>query len=193
MHSNIGKVFIVSGAILLAGCAGFQENKLRAIPDSEYVVNNAKKVKVFNRWKVEGAGSLINKDAAAALYKKSFEKALTESGCCDIVEGPTEATLVIDGTAIDHSNAAALVPAVITGLSLYTIPSWVTQEIDIRVDATSGTMKDKYQVNDSFTLVQWLPMMFAFPFTGGPVQNTEDLNSRTYKNLIVQLKNSGYL
>lgn len=114
----------------------------------------------------------MNQDAAAAIYKSAFEKEIKDSVCCGIVEDPTEASFVIDGTAIDHSNTAVLVPALITGLSLYTIPSWVTQTIDIKINAKSGEKTNSYQLNDSFTLVQWFSMLFAFPFTGGPVANS---------------------
>lgn len=193
MYVDVRKIALVSATVLATGCASFQAHNLPVVQDSEYKVTSAEKVKVFSRWKVETKSSVVNQDAAAAIYKSAFENEIKKSGCCEIVEGPTEAILVVDGTAVDHSNAAALVPAVITGLSLYTIPSWVTQTIDIKVNAKSGDKSSTYQLKDSFTLVQWLPMMFAFPFTGGPGANGEELNANTYRNLIVQLKKDGYL
>jgi hypothetical protein len=180
-------------ALIISGCAGFQAHKLPVAQDTEYKSTKSEKVKIFSRWKIESTGSLVNQDIAAAMYKKSFEKAVTESGCCDIVESPSEAALIIDGIAVDHSNAAALVPAAITGLSLYTIPSWVTQTIDLKINAKSRQRENSYQLTDSFTLVQWLPMAFAFPFKGGPMANTDELNSNTYKNLIIRLKQDSYL
>jgi hypothetical protein len=193
MYAHLKKVTFLPTAFLVASCAGFQAHNLPIAQDTEYKSAKHEKIKLFSRWKIEAASSLVNQDIATTMYKKSFDKAIIESGCCDIVESPTEAALVIDVTAVDHSNAAALVPAVITGLSLYTIPSWVTQTIDLKVNAKSGHKENSYQLNDSFTLVQWLPMAFAFPFKGGPMANTDELNSNTYKNLIIQLKNDGYL
>lgn len=193
MYNSIKKLTSVLVAVSVTGCAGFQAHNLPVAQDSEYKTVKTQKVKIFSRWKVESNSTLVNQDAAAAIYKSSFEKAVRESGCCDIVEGPAEAALVIDGTAVDHGNPAALIPAVITGLSLYTIPSWATQTVDLKVDAKSTAKSNSYQLTDSFTLVQWLPMMFAFPFKGGPIVNTETLNSNTYKNLVIKLKSDGYL
>lgn len=192
MYSNLKKIAVASIVVLVTGCASFQAHNLPMVKEAEYKVMAPQKTKVFSRWKVETTSTIVNRDAAAAVYKSAFEKELKESGCCDLVEGPTEAQLVIDGTAIDHSNAGALIPAFITGLSLYTIPSWATQTIDIKVNVKSGDKTHDYQLNDSFKLVQWLPMMFAFPFTGGPIVNGQQLSTNTYRNLIVQLKRDGY-
>tara|TARA_R110001592_G_scaffold52511_14_gene160739 strand:+ start:11271 stop:11852 length:582 start_codon:yes stop_codon:yes gene_type:complete len=188
----VGLVFIAI-CLVASGCASFKANNIPEVSDSEFKMVTNEKVKVFTRWKFETTSSIINKDAAAAIHKSAFEKVVNQSGCCDLVEGPTEANLIIDGTVVDHSSSAALIPAFITGLSLYTIPSWVTQTLDVTVKAEAGELQKNYQLNDSFTLVQWLPMLFAFPFTGGPVQNGEDLNENTYKHLIVQLKNDNML
>lgn len=193
MFKKVVGLILVSVFLVTSGCASFKANNIPEVLDNDYKISKTEKVKVFSRWKFETTSSIINKDAAAAIHKSSFEKAVNESGCCDLVEGPTEASLIIDGTVVDHSNSAALIPAFITGLSLYTIPSWVTQTIDLRVNAEAGSQTKSYELNDSFTLVQWLPMLFAFPFTGGPAANGEQMNENTYKHLIVQLKNDKLL
>lgn len=187
------RVIVLAGASLAAGCANFQAHKLPIVQDHEFRVANAGKVKIFSRWKVESSSVLTNKDAAAAIYKSAFEKEIRESGCCEIVEGPTEANLIVDGTAIDHADASVMLPAFITGFSLYTIPSWVTQEMDIKVKTSAGNKNSSYELNDSFTLVQWLPMMFAFPFTGGQEKNRQELHANTFRSLIVKLKKDAYI
>jgi hypothetical protein len=93
----------------------------------------------------------------------------------------------------DHSDMSALIPAFITGLSLYLIPSWVTEKVDLRVTAELNDKQYDYELNDSVKLVQWLPMIFAFPFTGTQAKNSEELMANTYNNLILQLSNDQFL
>lgn len=184
---------IISACILSSGCASFKANNLPVISDSDYNVSVPEKTKVFSRWSFDTTNIIVNKDAAAAVHKSAFEKAIQESGCCDIVEGPTEASVIIDGVVTDQSNSAALIPAMITGFSLYAIPSWVTETVDLKVNVEAKNKQSNYALNDSFMLVQWLPMVFAFPFTGGPIENGEELTSNTYRNLVVQLRDDKYL
>lgn len=193
MVKKIASLFVLFTVVLSSGCASFKAHNLPEVADSEYQISASEKTKVFSRWSFETTSSVINKDAAAAIHKSAFEKAVQESGCCEIVEGPTQADLVVDGTIKDHSDSAVLIPAVITGLSLYTIPSWVTETVDLKVSAESGDKKNSYELKDSFKMVQWLPMMFVFPFTGGPVKNSEELRSNTYKNLVLELRGDEFL
>jgi hypothetical protein len=193
MVKNVVSSLLVSACVVASGCASFKANNLPSVSASNYQLSVPEKTKVFSRWSFDTTSSLVNKDAAAAIHKSFFEQAITESGCCDIVEGPTEASLIIDGIVKDHSSSAVLIPAFITGFSLYTIPSWVTETVDLKVSANAGSKKNDYELNDSFKLVQWLPMIFAFPFTGGPTENSKELKTNTYKNLVIQLRNDNFL
>ena len=184
---------LVTLFLITSGCASFKAQNIPEVLDNEYKVSKEDKVKVFSRWKFESTSSIVNQDAAAAIHKSWFEKTVNQSGCCVLVEGPTEADLIIDGTLQDHSSSAALIPAFITGLSLYIIPSWVTGTIDLNVKAESGNLTKSYKLDDSFTLVQWLPMLFAYPFTGGAASTRDEMYENTYKHLLVQLKNDELL
>ncbi len=57
-----------------------------------------------------------------------------------------------------------MVPAIITGLSFYTIPSWATENYEVVANVTKGTRAKEYRIEDSAKIVQWLPMVFVFPF-----------------------------
>jgi len=182
--------------IFISGCAGFQAKKLPLVNAKEISLTKSPKTKVFSRWTFVSDGSSISENvkvATAAIQKTEFEKAIKDTGCCEIVDNTSDAALIVEGTSYDESNPAAMIPAIITGLSLYTIPSWVTQEFHIKVTSTAGSKTNQYELRDSFTLVQWLPMAFAFPFQGGPIKNGEELQSNTFRNLVVNMKNDGYL
>lgn len=185
----------LSAALMTSGCASFKANNLPVVDQSKMMVKNTNKTKVFSRWSIVSDDASVSeqlKSAGAAVHKSYFETAIKESDCCILVEGPTEADIIVDGKAFNENNAAALIPAFITGLSLYTIPSWVTAKIHIEVKAESGSLKKTYDLSDSFTLVQWLPMIFALPFTGGPIENGKAVDLNTYRNLVVNMTSDGY-
>ena len=64
-----------------------------------------------------------------------------------------------------HTNPGALVFAFITGFSFYTVPSWATIRVDVSVLVTDVNGKEvTIERSGKGTLVQWLPMIFAFPW-----------------------------
>lgn len=194
MSKKLLGAVVVGASVLLAGCAGFKANKLAQVSAEELKSSSAKKTKVFSRWTVETKSK--NEQAKvmiAALHKKHFENAIASADCCILVEGPTEADVVIEGKAFDEANPAALIPAFITGLSLYTIPSWVTATTHISASVKNKTLSQSYELNDSMTLVQWLPMIVALPFKGSPFKAENDVAENTYKNLVLNMKKDGLI
>jgi len=187
---------LLTTAILTSGCAGFKANKLPEVSANDIQFTTSDRTKVFSRWSIETTSSSISEQAkvmGAAAHKKNFEDAIIHSDCCILVEGPTEADVIVEGKAYAENNSAALIPAFITGLSLYTIPSWVTSNIDISVEAKVGEVTQSYQLQDSVTLVQWLPMLLAFPFADHPINSEKEVGENTYNNLVLQMKNDGVL
>lgn len=186
----------LSGAIaLLSGCAGFPANKLSPVSAQDLRSTSTTKTKVFSRWVADPATS-TNEQASvaiAALNKKHFDDALKASECCTIVEGPNEADLVVDGTAYNDNSSAALIPAVITGLSLYTIPSWVTANVHISAVAKNGGTSRSYELKDGMTMVQWLPMLFVLPFADNPFTAEKKITENLFNTLVVKIKSDGLL
>ncbi|HET8802209.1 MAG TPA: hypothetical protein VFN01_13630 [Marinobacter sp.] len=181
--------------MFVTGCAGFQSNNLPQLSESDLDFENVDdKLVVFSKFTVDSSSALLDKDIAASYQKKKFDEALVDSGCCEISDDSSESNLVLSITSTDHSNPAAVIPAFITGLSLYTIPSWVTEtrDLEIEVDNRKGRTKT-YNLKDSFVLVQWLPMMFAFPFEGGPIANGEELTRNVVRNFVVKLEQDDFL
>lgn len=196
MYKKVLSSVIISASILMVGCAGFKENNLPQVKADDLHFASTKKTKVYSRWVVETKSSSANEQAkamVAALHKKYFDDAIQSADCCLLVEGPADADVVVDGKMFDESNPAALIPAFITGLSLYTIPSWVTSKVHIAAAVKSKTASQSYELNDSMTMVQWLPMIVALPFKGSPIKAEKEVNENTYKNLVLKMKNDGLL
>jgi hypothetical protein len=176
---------------LLSYCASFRENNLPIAQDSDYKTVKTDKVKIFSRWNYD----TTTQDGVlwAAAHKSWFDKAILESGCCIIVEGPKEANIVVDGTAFDRVNYLRIIPLILSSSTLTILPYWQTQTVDIKVTATKGNKQTNYVLNDSYTFLQWLPMIFVMPFTGTPNTNRDELFLNTYQNLVIQIKKDGTL
>lgn len=181
-------VFVTAWSV---NCASFRANNLPVIQDNEYLTPKTSKIKVFSRWNyVTSANDGV---LWAAAHKSWFDKAVIESGCCEIVESPKDAAIVLDGTATDHTSPGLMIPLIINASTLTIIPFWQTITADVKATATKGPKQTSYEVKDSFTYVSWLPMMFVYPFTGGAAKNKEELLHNTHKNLFVQMKKDGLL
>jgi hypothetical protein len=89
-------------------------------------------------------------------------------------------------------NQAAVIPAMITGFSLYTIPSWATDNFEVTATARNRQGGSKqYVLSDSTTLVQWLPMMVVFPAKNFSV--VPEVRKNMYRNILQQMKNDGFI
>jgi hypothetical protein len=187
-------LFAVAGMlVVLQGCAGFNANNIDQVSTDQLRTASTKKVKVFSRWAFNTDSSNTQTSAAhAAIYKKRFEEVLATADCCTVVEGPTEADLIVDGTGHDENSKAAVIPAFITGLSLFTIPSWITINFHVTANAQKGAVKRTYDVSDSMTMVQWLPMALAFPFAN-PFPMEKELGDNAIRNLILKMKQDALL
>lgn len=192
MKKLLFKSIVICICIVGLRCATFKANKLPLVQASDYVINKTERVKVFSRWKFESPPG-IDPVSWAAIHKSWFDKAIVESGCCDLVEGPKDAQLVIDGIGFDDTSAWLVLPRLFNASSLTVIPFWQTISVDIKVSAVKGNKNSTYELKDSVTMVSWLPMIFVFPFTGSPTKNKEELFLNTYQTLVVRLKKDGYL
>lgn len=190
MHRNILAAAITSAALLSSGCVALKASKL---PQASALGIKAseQKTKVFSRWHIDTQSSLANdqvKVMGAAVHKKYFDDAIRASLCCVLVEGPGEADVVLDGVAHDENNPAAMIPAFITGFSLFTIPSWMTATVHITADAKRGEITKRYDLSDSVTMAAWLPLILAMPFMDLPITAGKQVDENTYRNLVLQLR-----
>lgn len=184
---------VVAIAVLASGCAGFRANNLPVVSQQDLAINNTAKPKVFTKWVVTPNSNDPGSVAGAAMHKKSFEDALARSSCCTVVDDAGTADLVVNGTTFNEFNAAATIPAFITGFTFGVIPSWATINTHIAVDAKRGDVSRNYDLKDSMTMVQWLPMLLVMPFTGNGITVGNEVEQNLYNNLIVKLKGDGLL
>ncbi len=147
------KIIILALSFLLSGCAQFQGNQVneRSIP----VNSNGELTRVT--YKI--AGNVEGKD-------EEFLKAVMHQHGIYLEWGVkrTDGTPHIDINLSFRRNGAATVAAVFTGASFYIIPSWQTQYYELQGHLTGPDLDYSYRVKDHTTLVQWLPMIIAFPF-----------------------------
>lgn len=187
---------VVASIAMTSGCAAFKANDLPPVPSASYQVTNQERVKVFSRWNLSSNNSMANaqsRAAGGAVHKTYFQQAIRASGCCDIVEGPEGADIIVDGTAIDQNNQAAMIPAMITGFTFGVIPSWAKATVRIKVTATADEKQHSYDVSDSATMVAWLPMLLAMPFADNMFTVEKEMTDNVYKTLIARMKNDGLL
>jgi hypothetical protein len=109
-----------------------------------------------------------------------------------ISKNDDEAELSLSVTIKNSGNPAALIPAMITGFSLYTIPSWATDKFVVTAVAKNKDGNSKqYVLEDTTILVQWLPMIFVFPIKNFSV--IPEVRKNMYRNIIMQMKNDGLI
>ncbi len=188
-------IFVFWGiSVSLLGCAVFRSNDLPEVGTLTGPVATAKKPTAGYEFAsaVDMGSKRPSHEHARAIHEKEFAEVLRESGYFTTVEKGSGKDISIIVELVDSADPAAMVGAVITGLSLYTIPSWATStmEATCKVTTADGKTRD-YKLKDSATLVQWLPMMFVFPFK--PFSGIEDMRKNIYRNLIVKMQEDGIL
>jgi hypothetical protein len=178
----------------LSGCAVFRGNDLPEVgtlpgpaaaapkPAAGYAFGSA----------VDMGSKKPTQENLRAIQENEFAGVLRESGYFATVEKGNGKDINISVELVESGNPSAMVAAVITGLSLYTIPSWATMHLEAtcRVTTTGGKTHE-YKLSDSATLVQWLPMIVVFPFK--PFSEIQDLRINLYKSLIVKMQADGLL
>lgn len=183
-------------SLVSTGCASFKQNRLPEISGfgsapAESIKPSATYSFAYT-YKLTAEGQGTERDRAT--LSREFAQVLTESAqFSSVTEDASGGDVHIDAQLHNYGNPAALIPAFITGFSLYTIPSWGTDHW--RLTATvinSGGDPQSYTFEDSSTLVQWLPMIFATPFQF-PGQVIPEVRRNIYKNLVKAMKDNGAL
>lgn len=188
-------IFLLWGiSASLLGCAVFRSNDLPEVGTLPSPAVTAKKPTAGYEFAsaMDMGSKRPSHENTRAIHEKEFVEILRESGYFATVEkgGGKDVHVVVE--LVDSADPAAMVGAVITGLSLYTIPSWATSTMEITCKVTTVDGKTReYKLKDSAVLVQWLPMMFVFPFK--PFSGIEDMRKNLYKHLIVKMREDGLL
>lgn len=192
---TVSFVFLIA-VLSLSGCAIFRANDLPEIGTLPGPAGSAPKPTVgyvFNAVS-DMSGTRVSNENVRAIQEGEFVEVLRESGYFASLEKGKNAgkDIQISIDLVNSGDSSALVAAVITGLSLYTIPSWATDTFEATCKVTTADGKSReYKFTDSAKLVQWLPMLFVFPFKN--FGEVTDLRKNIYKNLIVKMQADGIL
>lgn len=187
-------LFLFVMSLSLSGCAIFRANDLPEVgtlPAPSAATPKPAAGYAFSTSIAMGSKRPQHENARAA-QEAEFVAVLRESGYFARVEKGSGKDMNIAVELLETGDPAAMAGAVITGLSLYTIPSWATIDFEVvcKVTTTDGRSRE-YKLKDTATLVQWLPMLVVFPFKS--FSEIEDLRKNLYKNLIVKMRQDGLL
>ena len=194
IRAAVNIFFILGISASLFGCAIFRSNELPELGKFPGPAATSKKPTAGYEFAsaVDMGGKRPSHENARAIHEREFVETLRESGYFATVEKGSGKDVQVVVDLVEFADPAAMVGAVITGLSLYTIPSWATSTMEITCKvATADGKTREYKLKDSAVLVQWLPMMFVFPFK--PFSGIEDMRKNLYKHLIVKMREDGLL
>lgn len=129
--------------------------------------------------KIRVRNELINELNASGYFKK-VEKNLKD------------ADIFLNVKLVTKNNQNAKIAATITGASLYIIPSWATEWVEIKAIAKNkqGLTKE-YTFNDTSTIVQWLPMIFLSPIYSH--STFDKVRQNMYRALIAAMAEDGFI
>lgn len=188
------RVLVVVLVAVMSGCAVFDNGNVPKTALMSYEGNAASKPTVSYSSTAMGGMSSAKKlpEAGQSIIEGEFLSVLEESNYFGrISKQDGSADITIEITLTNSGNPAAMVPAFITGLSLYIIPSWATEKFDLvaKAESQSGLSKE-YVLADSATLVQWLPMIFAFPANNFSV--VPEIRKNMYRKVLSDMKKDGF-
>lgn len=198
MRTKIGVKSVgmaIIALLLLTGCASFPRNQLPPVGSFQPLPEGTKKPTVAYSFSsgVDLFGKQEHRENVRAQLEREFVDVLNESGYFASLSQGNQGEISIQARLVNSGTPAVIIPAIITGLSLYTIPSWATDNYDVTAKVTAQDGKEHtYQLTDSMTTVQWLPMIVVAPFKK-MVNVSKDVRRNIWKNLILKMQEDGVL
>lgn len=179
-------IWLLAFTALISGCAGFQSNQLSIIsPDSSLLVKA--EVMTYSITEDSTYGSLEAFDDALISEMNKYGWKMRQSPKAKSGVPHLDINLKLS------KDPAALLPAMLTGFSLYTIPSWETSDYKLTANFINANGKEyDYEIGDDVVLVQWLPLLLAFPFAN-PFTAEKEIIEKLYNNLAHRLSKDNNL
>lgn len=193
----IMKFFLVLGLFTIGvGCASFRVNELAdmgSLPPPSGTGRDAIVSYEFSA-DVEMGQSRPQPELLRSQLEAEFLEVLLNSGYFYAIDHQIEdADFAMQINILNRGNPAAMLPAFVTGFSLFTIPSWAKDTFILTCQIHTREGVDYfYQLEDASILVQWLPMILAFPFNL-PARVPVDIRKNMYRHLLLQMKDDGLL
>lgn len=187
------KKFVVGLVIVLSGCAVFNGGNVPHTTLSELENSTVKPTLSYSSTALGGLTSTGKlPEATQAIIEKELLSQLNGSDYFEnISKQNNTADINLDIKITNTANPAAMIPAFITGLSFYTIPSWATDNFNLVATAErKDGLKKEYVLADSTTIVQWLPMILVFPFKN--FSEIPDVRINMYRKVLSDMKADGF-
>ncbi len=179
---------------IMTGCAVFPGGEIPQVDLVELVKNIESKPSLSYEFNARGGLSSTKDlpDDVESIIEIELLDVLNKSEYFrEVIEGDVRKDIHLNITITNSGNPAAMIPAFITGFSLYSIPSWATDKFEVKAKvAKSDGMEREYVLNDTATLVQWFPMILAFPSNSMSV--IKDVRSNMYRAVLLKMNEDGF-
>lgn len=189
-----GTFLALALATNIAGCAIFEGGNVPKTTLTDYADDGTLKPSISYKCSAKGGlfSTSESSDTGQSVIEGELLTVLVSSDYFgSISQDDPSADISMDVTLTNTANPLAMIPAVITGLSLYLIPSWATDNFEVvaKVKRQDGFTKE-YTLIDSTTLVQWLPMVFAFPANN--FSQIPEVRKNMYRKLLSDMQKDGF-
>ncbi|MHB8138282.1 MAG: hypothetical protein ACYDGO_07815 [Smithellaceae bacterium] len=187
-------VFVIASLglmlLIIQGCASFPGNKLQQVssfpPLTE--VEKQKTVSYALAAEIDLFGK-VNNPLSRSIAENELADVVRESGYFTAWGSGINGEVAINAKFVNSGNPAAMIPAFITGLTLYIVPSWATDTFTLTAKVKTQDGKEySYELEDTSTLVQWLPMVFV---PGSMIEVPLSVRKNIWKNLILKMRQDG--
>lgn len=193
-------ILLSLAGLMLSGCLMVFEKNLEEVPE-DHLSFCDHPVHLYAKWGARLKGdqdedSVFDYEMSAAykgIREKYFTDYITKHHCCKLVDSRNEADIIIDGVFFVTVPRDALFFSSLTSLSLYTIPSWFTQELHFQADVRRGDQLRTYNIRSSYTIYQWLPLIFAYPFSEPADSGNRILVKNVYDHFLMKLSEDGFI
>ncbi|MEP0000439.1 MULTISPECIES: hypothetical protein [Marinobacter] len=174
--------------VIVTGCARFQSYQVpRATADYSPTVSSDPELMTYSIDKSATYGPL-------GVYEESLISAMRQYGWrLRQSEVPKDGVPHMYVNINLSKDPAALIPAIITGATLYVVPSWETSDYKVTAQILNAREDEYfYEAKDRIVLVQWLPMILAFP-VAYPFSAEEETLTRIYENIAMKINEDDVL
>lgn len=176
--------------VILQGCAAFPGNKLQQVTSFPPLTESEKKKTVS--YVLAAETDMFGKSSNPlfrAIVENELADAIRESGYFTTWGAGINGEVTIDAKFVNSGNPASVIPAFITGLTLYIVPSWATDTFTLTAIVKTQEGKEySYEFEDTSTLVQWLPMVVV---PGGMIEVPLSVRKNIWNNLILKMRQDG--
>ena len=188
-------VAILAFAMSLSGCAFFKGDNIpettlappeqaEAMRPSVHYDVNATQIMSVGASHGEKFQQLVDQELAKILKESNYFSAVVKDG--------RDADINLSVTFTDTTGPGVMIGGIISGLTLWTIPTWLTECYELKaVVKTKNNQTKAYEMSDSFTMVSWLPMILLAPVKN--ITTITDVRENMYRNLFMHMKDDGLL